>query len=81
MDCFFSERTVMMTPGSRLVLYSDGLTEAMNLSDEQFGEERLREHLVDRSSSVDSLLDDVERFSGTNAASDDRTVVMIDVEE
>lgn len=80
-ECSFSERTVMMTAGARLVFYSDGLTEAMNSSLEQYGERRLRDHLVHRSSSVESLLHDVHLFSGTYSASDDRTVVMIQVNE
>jgi len=39
----FKERTVEIAPGDVLVLYTDGVTEAMNGSQEFFGEERLQE--------------------------------------
>lgn len=39
----FKERTVEIGPGDVLVLYTDGVTEAMNGNQEFFGEERLQE--------------------------------------
>jgi sigma-B regulation protein RsbU (phosphoserine phosphatase) len=73
----FSERIVEMTPGSRLILYSDGVTEAMNSSLRQYGEIRLRDHVVKNSATVQSILDDVRSFTTGQPASDDLTVVMI----
>jgi len=73
----FSERTVEMTAGSRLVFYSDGVTEAMNSSFEQYGATRLRDHVANPSASVQSLLNDVRTFTGGYSASDDVTVVMV----
>lgn len=73
----FSERTIEMAAGSRLVFYSDGVTEAMNSSLEQYGETRLRDHLAHRSASVQSLLNDVRAFTDGHSASDDVTVVMV----
>ena len=73
----FSERTVEMTAGSRLVFYSDGVTEAMNSSFEQYGATRLRDHVANPSTSVQSLLNDVRTFTGGYSASDDVTVVMV----
>jgi sigma-B regulation protein RsbU (phosphoserine phosphatase) len=80
-ECSFSERTVKMTAGTRLVFYSDGVTEAMNSSLEQYGEKRLANHLAHRSSSIESLLRDVHKFRGTNSSSDDLTAVMIQAKE
>lgn len=74
----FSQQTVKMTPGSRLVLYSDGVTEAMDSSLEQYGEDRLAKHAADRSTNMESLLDNVRKFRGSSPASDDLTIVMID---
>lgn len=73
----FSERTVAMTPGIRLFLYSDGITEAMDSSSQLYGETRLREHVVSATASVQTLLDDVRSFTAGHPASDDVTVVMI----
>ena len=37
----FEEETISLKPGDVIVIYSDGVAEAMNAQDEQFGEERL----------------------------------------
>jgi phosphoserine phosphatase RsbU/P len=39
----YEEREVRLEPGSRLVLYTDGIIEASDVSGADFGEERLRE--------------------------------------
>jgi serine phosphatase RsbU (regulator of sigma subunit) len=40
-DADYEQRTIQLEPGDLLLLYTDGLTEAMNASNEQFGTERL----------------------------------------
>lgn len=74
---YFAEHRIEMSSGSRLLLYSDGITEAMNSISEEFGEERLKEHLTNPSASIQSLLESVNVFLNGFAASDDMTVVMI----
>jgi sigma-B regulation protein RsbU (phosphoserine phosphatase) len=44
-DFLFQENKVQLAYGDRLLLFTDGLTEAMNESKDQFGEERLVELL------------------------------------
>lgn len=73
----FSERTVEMTSGSRLVLYSDGVTEAINPSLEQYGESRLRDHVINPSATDQSIMNDVRSFTAGQPAFDDITVVMV----
>jgi sigma-B regulation protein RsbU (phosphoserine phosphatase) len=73
----FSERTVEMTAGSRLVFYSDGVTEAMNSSLQQYGETRLRDHVIKPSATVQTLMNSVRSFTAGQPASDDVTVVMV----
>jgi sigma-B regulation protein RsbU (phosphoserine phosphatase) len=80
-ECSFSERRVEMASGNRLVFYSDGVTEAMNSSLQQYGETRLHDHIVKPSATVQSLLDDVRSFTAGQPASDDVTVVMIQTYE
>jgi serine phosphatase RsbU (regulator of sigma subunit) len=58
-------------------LYSDGVTEAMNSSSEEYGETRLADHVASPSSSIESLLEDARMFRGGSPASDDVTVVMM----
>lgn len=73
----YAEREVEMPAGSRLVLYSDGLSEATNPAEEEYGPARIRQHFGGTSATVASLLDDVHGFVSPAPASDDLTVVMI----
>jgi phosphoserine phosphatase RsbU/P len=64
-----------LQPGDSVVLYTDGITEAMNVRDELYGQRRL---LAMLGSDVDSvgplgrrILDDVKRFVGGRPQSDD----------
>ncbi len=43
----YREQTLSLEPGDLLFLYTDGVTEAMNVQDELFGEDRLLEVLSD----------------------------------
>ncbi|HZQ24145.1 MAG TPA: GAF domain-containing SpoIIE family protein phosphatase [Terriglobales bacterium] len=73
----FSETTITLPQGSRLLFYSDGITEAANLRDEEYGSERLRAHMSKTSATADSLLAEVQSFSDGAGLRDDATVVMI----
>ena len=44
-EAIFSEQRVELADGDVLIVFSDGLTEAMNGNDEFFGDERLRARL------------------------------------
>jgi hypothetical protein len=44
-DAIFSEQRVNLADGDVLIVFSDGVTEAMNANDEFFGDERLRARL------------------------------------
>ena len=73
---------MQLDPGDTLVVFSDGLTEAFNASDEEFGEERL-ECCVDahRELPAQELLDcvvaAVRDFTQGAAPSDDLTVFVL----
>jgi len=74
--------TAMLEHSDTLVLFSDGVTEAMNPADEMFGTERLREALTGQAEApLDQLqkivLGSIERFtSGANQA-DDITLLIV----
>ena len=73
----FSEAEVTLPVGSRLVFYSDGITEAENQADEEYGRERLREHLLRTDDTAESLLDDVRSFAGGSGLRDDASVILV----
>ena len=76
-DGFFPEHNIALPAGSRLLFYSDGISEAMNPAEEQYGEERLKEQMINPLASTQSLLESVNAFLNGFPASDDMTVVMI----
>jgi sigma-B regulation protein RsbU (phosphoserine phosphatase) len=69
-------------PGSTLILYTDGVTEAMDREHRQFGEERLekliREHGASTPDKFKNVLKgDIEAFTGNEPQSDDITYVIV----
>jgi sigma-B regulation protein RsbU (phosphoserine phosphatase) len=75
----YSETTVALSPGSRLVFYSDGITEAANEAEEEYGLDRLARHVASRNASAVSVLDDVRSFASGMSLSDDASVVFVGV--
>jgi sigma-B regulation protein RsbU (phosphoserine phosphatase) len=73
----FSETTVHMEEGSRLVFYSDGITEATNADDEEYGPTRLEKHFVRPDVCAESILQDVRSFSAPAPLLDDATVIVV----
>ncbi len=69
-------------PGDVIVLYTDGVTEAQNKAEEEFGEERLIELVGDNLHNsardlVDLIVRKVKEFSGSSNLYDDITVSVI----
>jgi sigma-B regulation protein RsbU (phosphoserine phosphatase) len=73
----FSEVEVDLPIGSRLVFYSDGITEAENQTDEEYGLARLQEHFLRTDASAESLLDDVRSFADGSGLRDDASVILV----
>ncbi len=73
----FSETSVHLPEQARLLLYSDGITEATNVQDEEYGIARLKHHFVDASPSPEAILDAVHRFSSPAPLRDDATVIVV----
>ena len=66
-----------MKPGTRLLLYTDGITEAENGDAEEYGPERLVEHFLQPDACVDGLIEEVQRFGYGAVRTDDATAVLI----
>jgi sigma-B regulation protein RsbU (phosphoserine phosphatase) len=78
----YEQGEIALSPGDALLLYSDGISEAVDLRNQEFGEERLRE-LWQRQDGrspdevIGAVMSDVETFRGAAAQSDDMTVVVL----
>ncbi len=78
----FGLENVRMQKGDIMVLYTDGITEAMNDDDELFGEERLieiiRKNHKKTAKEINLLiLEAVQKFYSESKYTDDRTIVVI----
>src|SRR5579863_945803 len=73
----FSEVKVSLPERSRLVFYSDGITEAENPRDEEYGLARLQQHFSRSEASAESLLDDVRAFADGAGLRDDASVILV----
>ncbi|MCW7493583.1 SpoIIE family protein phosphatase [Leptospira sp. 2 VSF19] len=71
--------------GDRVILYTDGISEARNLTGEMFGEERLSDYILENSENhstdlfADGLLEHIKDFCGKSIPDDDITLVVVDL--
>ncbi|MFN3305860.1 MAG: PP2C family protein-serine/threonine phosphatase, partial [Candidatus Kapaibacteriota bacterium] len=78
----FRVENIRMHLNDVLVLYTDGITEAMNTEHKLFGEERLIEtirkvkHLSAKNIAL-SVLDEVNKFSAKSDINDDKTIIVV----
>ena len=75
----FRSDAVHLEPGSRLLLVTDGVTEAENVTGEFFGDARLEEAAV-CSNSLESIFERVQHFCGLAPANDDCTMLEVQYE-
>ncbi len=75
----YSQSTVALSKGSRLVFYSDGISEASNREDEEYGLDRLAQHVSGPGASAITVLDDVRAFAAGVPLRDDASVVFVQV--
>jgi sigma-B regulation protein RsbU (phosphoserine phosphatase) len=73
----YPEHTVKLEPGTQLLLYSDGITEAMNAEYEEYGPSRLKAHFLQPDACIDGLVEEIRQFGAGSAPSDDATAVLI----
>ncbi len=83
-DTAFESARVVLDPGDWLLVFTDGLVEAVNGNDEEYGEQRML-NLLHASASVtpDQVLRrmmlDVDAFVGTTPQHDDITCLLMKV--
>ena len=82
-DC--RQGAVEMAPGDRLVMFTDGITEAINAQGEEFQEERLLElvtaHRLERPADIKENIMGALRQFNSDHWSDDATLLVLGVEE
>jgi len=75
----YSETQVTLSPGSKLLFYSDGITEAVDPHEEEYGLLRLAEHAGTPGASAVSIVEDVRSFANGAGVRDDASVVFVGV--
>jgi len=80
-DSSYTQQTIHMKPGELVCLYTDGVTEAMDADENQFGLERLEQTLIAHCHEpAERILDAIDQalhdFCGSTPASDDITVLI-----
>jgi len=78
----YTEKSLELNPGDVLALFSDGVTEAHDKDDNEYGEERLAEFMRPiRNEPADTLVDkvfcEIDRFAGSAPQYDDITLFII----
>ena len=79
----YRQNELMMHPGDRLYLYTDGITEATSSAKELYGEERLSAYLNGHADDtaediLHGLKSDIDTFVGEAPQFDDMTMLMLD---
>ncbi|MDA3916792.1 MAG: SpoIIE family protein phosphatase [Deltaproteobacteria bacterium] len=85
-DVDYQETHIQMAAGDRIVLYTDGIVEAMNEQEEMFGFERLLEvfkgtESMTAESLLQKIISRVDEFAGKAAQHDDLTIIVVGVKK
>jgi len=79
-DSAFEQRTVQLDPGDFVLLYTDGVTDAIDAHEQEFGEERLQRIILQKRHApvrkvVTTLEEALHEFVGTSSPFDDITIM------
>ena len=82
----YKQDEIKLEPGDRLLLYTDGVTEAHNSENELYGTERLEMIMESRKDEpgeklLESILSDIEDYAEETPQFDDITMVVLTVKE
>jgi serine phosphatase RsbU (regulator of sigma subunit) len=85
-DRLLEENTLPLGPGDLFVLFTDGMSEAMNTESECFGEGRLGDLVQEHGHLLheelrERILREIRAFVGTAGQHDDMTMLLLKVEE
>jgi len=77
LPCDFTEHTLKFCHDFRLLFYTDGISEALNREDQEFGSARLTQFVATYDSSLSRLMEAINDFRGACAQEDDATVILL----
>jgi sigma-B regulation protein RsbU (phosphoserine phosphatase) len=79
-DLEYEQTSLALEPGDILAFYTDGITEAMDAKNVQFGVNRLDQVLrrcgLDATEIIGATIEEVDRFTGGQPPEDDRTLLI-----
>ena len=80
----YEKGLVQLLPGDLLLIFTDGLSEALNFQEKMFGRDRIRKALreagdLDAARALNSVVWEMRRFVGLNRPVDDLTLVAVKV--
>jgi len=80
----YAERTLQLDSGDRLYFYTDGVTEALDSSEEEFGRARLIETLeacrrITPEEALQEIVTRVRRWQGSELGSDDLSLLVTEI--
>lgn len=82
----YAEKKTQLFPGDKLILYTDGITEGINVQHEQYGATRFLNQI--RASAalapddmISNIIADYHNFTGSAARTDDCTLVIVEIKD
>jgi phosphoserine phosphatase RsbU/P len=81
-NAHYEQGSVRLGPGDVLIAFTDGISEAMDLDDEEWGEDRLIDafrncRVLSAQQLLECIFDAATRFAGTAPQHDDMTLVVV----
>ncbi len=78
----FEGQKLVLEPGEKLLMYTDGIPEAMTMEEEEYSDEKLEEFFIKQSDDnaknfIDALIQDVKSFTKDTPQSDDITALFL----
>ena len=79
----YTSESIPLKPGDRLLIYTDGINEAMDQNREQFGDSRLADAFSETADiqsaeeALESIQSRVHEFTGSEPQHDDLTMVYV----
>ena len=82
-NAHYNERSITLKKGDKIILYTDGVTEAHNMDNELFGEKRLLEFTIGKieerpDNFISSLRSELSEFAGGKEQFDDITMLVFE---